>query len=88
MKEWADAEDFLKQAATKKGKLKKGGEPDVEATSKLILIDWQRGDLPYHHLPPGEVDAREAGSALPERLDEIKEEDFARAAGGDIWILE
>ena len=29
--------------AMKKGKLRKGGEPDLEATAKLILIDWQRG---------------------------------------------
>lgn len=40
---WEDAEDFIKKVAMKKGKLRKGGEPDMEATSKLILIDWQRG---------------------------------------------
>ena len=41
--EWTDADDFLKKLAAKMGKLKKGGEPDVDATAKLILIDWQRG---------------------------------------------
>ena len=40
---WEDAEDFLKKLATKMGKLKKGGEPDVDTTAKLVLIDWQRG---------------------------------------------
>jgi nuclear GTP-binding protein len=42
--------------AIKKGKLKKGGEPDVDATAKLILFDWQRGDIPFYNLPEGEVD--------------------------------
>jgi ribosome biogenesis GTPase A len=53
---WTDAEDFLNQVAIKKGKLKKGGEPDVDATAKLILFDWQRGDIPFYNLPEGEVD--------------------------------
>ena len=56
---WEDAEDFLKQLAIKKGKLKKGGEPDVEATAKLVLVDWQRGEIPFYNLPEGEVDKYE-----------------------------
>ena len=53
VKNWTDPEDFLKQVAIKKGRLKKGGEPDVMTTAKLILIDWQRGELPYFTLPEG-----------------------------------
>jgi nuclear GTP-binding protein len=51
VKSWEDTEDFLKQLAIKKGKLKKGGEPDILTTAKLVLIDWQRGELPYFTLP-------------------------------------
>lgn len=40
---WTDEEDFLKQLAVKKGKLRKGGEPDIVATAKIVLMDWQRG---------------------------------------------
>jgi hypothetical protein len=29
--------------AIKKGKLRKGAEPDVDATAKIVLVDWQRG---------------------------------------------
>jgi len=43
VEDWEDIEDFIKKVAIKKGKLRKGGEPDLEATSKLILIDWQKG---------------------------------------------
>jgi ribosome biogenesis GTPase A len=42
--------------AIKKGKLRKGGEPDVDATAKIILVNWQKGEIPYFHLPEGEVD--------------------------------
>lgn len=51
--QWEDSDDFLKQVAIKKGKLRKGGEPDVDATAKIILINWQRGDIPYFNLPEG-----------------------------------
>jgi nuclear GTP-binding protein len=35
------------------GKLKKGGEPDIDITAKMILVDWQRGEIPFYHLPEG-----------------------------------
>jgi ribosome biogenesis GTPase A len=38
-------------------------------TAKLVLIDWQRGELPYFTLPPNEVDQKlEDGN-----LDNVKE---------------
>lgn len=69
--DWEDSEDFIKKVAIKKGKLRKGGEPDQDATSKLILIDWQRGDLPYYNLPEGEEDKLE-GEKI--NIDQVKEE--------------
>lgn len=68
---WEDAEDFLKQVAIKKGKLRKGGEPDVDATAKIILIDWQRGEIPFFHLPEGEVDKFE--TKQEQTIDNVKE---------------
>ncbi|MBR9677308.1 GTPase [Candidatus Woesearchaeota archaeon] len=35
----------LEEIAIKKGKLKKGGEPDVDALSRMIIRDWQQGKL-------------------------------------------
>ena len=51
---WTDTEDFVKQCANKYGKLVKGGDPDYKATAKIILLDWQRGKIPYDVEPPKE----------------------------------
>ena len=45
--------DFLEQMAKKAGRLLKGGEPDVNAVAKMVLMDWQRGKLPYFVPPIG-----------------------------------
>lgn len=50
--EWEDAEAFLKQLCLKTGKLLKGGEPDFNNISKQIIVDWQRGNIPYFTQPP------------------------------------
>jgi len=50
--EWVDLEDFLTQIANRTGKLRKGAEPDLKAVSKMVLMDWQRGKIPYFALPP------------------------------------
>mgnify|MGYP002624979071 CR=1 FL=1 len=49
---WTDTEDFVKQCAKKYGKLVKGGEPDYKATAKIIILDWQKGKIPYFVEPP------------------------------------
>jgi len=53
---WVDHEDFVSQIAVNYGKLKKGGEPDTKTMAKIILMDWQRGRIPYFVVPPGMVD--------------------------------
>ena len=53
---WVDTEDFVKQCAKKYGKLVKGGDPDYKATAKIILLDWQRGKIPYYVEPPKQED--------------------------------
>ncbi|KAI9124360.1 hypothetical protein K1719_004282 [Acacia pycnantha] len=45
-------DDFLQKVATVRGKLKKGGIVDVEATARIILHDWNEGKIPYYSLPP------------------------------------
>jgi nuclear GTP-binding protein len=50
--EWEDAESFLKQLCLKTGKLLRGGEPDFNNISKQIIVDWQRGNIPYFTNPP------------------------------------
>ena len=50
--DWADDIEFITLVAHKKGKLLKGGEPDIKSTAKIILFEWQRGEIPYYNLPP------------------------------------
>ena len=47
---WKDTEDFVSQCAKNYGKLIKGGEPDLKATSKIILMDQRK--IPYFIEPP------------------------------------
>ncbi|XP_025899169.1 nucleolar GTP-binding protein 2 [Nothoprocta perdicaria] len=49
---WKDTEDFLEKLALRTGKLLKGGEPDVQTVSKMVLNDWQRGRIPFFVKPP------------------------------------
>jgi len=37
--------EFLEKLAIKRGRLLKGGEPDVEEMARIILRDWQRGKI-------------------------------------------
>ncbi|KFZ47517.1 Nucleolar GTP-binding protein 2, partial [Antrostomus carolinensis] len=49
---WNDTEDFLEKLASRTGKLLKGGEPDTQTVSKMVLNDWQRGRIPFFVKPP------------------------------------
>eukprot|EP00331_Platyophrya_macrostoma_P001886 CAMPEP_0176424676 /NCGR_PEP_ID=MMETSP0127-20121128/10965_1 /TAXON_ID=938130 /ORGANISM="Platyophrya macrostoma, Strain WH" /LENGTH=565 /DNA_ID=CAMNT_0017805751 /DNA_START=20 /DNA_END=1717 /DNA_ORIENTATION=+ len=67
--DWDNAEEFLEKFAIKNGKLLKGGEPDTQTAGRMILMDWQRGRIPYYTMPPGMKDEK------PERME--KEENGA-----------
>lgn len=32
--------------------ISQGGECDTKTTAKLVLMDWQRGEIPFYTLPP------------------------------------
>ncbi|KAJ3112355.1 Guanine nucleotide-binding protein-like 3 [Phlyctochytrium bullatum] len=48
----ANARDFLIQLCRKKGKLRKGGVPDLESAARNVIIDWNAGKIPYYTIPP------------------------------------
>ncbi|EIN14264.1 NGP1NT-domain-containing protein [Punctularia strigosozonata HHB-11173 SS5] len=61
-KTW-DAEVLLDKLARMKGRLLKGGEPDMDGVAKIILSDWVRGRIPFFVPPPErteELNLREA----------------------------
>lgn len=49
---WENGEEFLTKLATKMGKLRKQGEPDLEIAARIVLYDWQRGRIPFFQEPP------------------------------------
>lgn len=52
IKDWKDAEDFLVKLAIRYGKLLKGGEPNVGQVARMVLNNFQRGQIPYFVKPP------------------------------------
>ncbi|KAK9762760.1 nuclear GTP-binding protein nug1 [Basidiobolus ranarum] len=49
---FANANDFLIQLAQQRGKLKRGGIPDVTSAARSILNDWNIGKIPFYTVPP------------------------------------
>ncbi|PLW33506.1 hypothetical protein PCANC_16457 [Puccinia coronata f. sp. avenae] len=44
--------EFLIQVCRSRGRVKKGGIPDLEGCAKAILQDWNTGRIPYYTVPP------------------------------------
>lgn len=57
--EWKTTEDFLAKLAMKRGRMLKGGEPDIRSISQCIINDMQRGKLPWFVPPPQLEDEKE-----------------------------
>lgn len=70
---FAGTKDFLIAVARSRGRLKKGGIPDVPGAARSILRDWNAGRIPYYTVPPpipssstlASASAGKAGSAAP-----------------------
>jgi len=43
---------FLQNVATRRGRIGRGGVPDIEAAAQLVLNDWNIGRIPYYTVPP------------------------------------
>jgi len=54
IEKWEDSLDYLEQLALKMGKLIKGGDPNIDSISRLMIRDWQRGKIPYLVVPSRE----------------------------------
>ena len=61
---FADADDFLSQLANKRGRMLKGGQPDIEGIARIVLEDWNKGRIRYFTIPPTGDDLVEASTQL------------------------
>lgn len=50
--EFVDLQSFLVSIARKRGKLRRGGTPDLESAAKIVLYDWVTSKIPYFTQPP------------------------------------
>ena len=67
IKDWVNAEDFLVKLAIRYGKLLKGGEPNVGQVARMVLNNFQRGQLPYF-IKPSSTAAEEDGKSENEPM--------------------
>lgn len=47
-----DVQEFLLRVAYQKGRLARGGVPDLDGTARSVLHDWNTGKIKYHTEPP------------------------------------
>lgn len=59
---YSNTEEFLFYVAQVRGKLKKGGIPCTEETSRIVLQDWNEGRIPFFVSPPIEKDESNSSS--------------------------
>ncbi|XP_030898848.1 guanine nucleotide-binding protein-like 3 [Melopsittacus undulatus] len=50
--DFENTEEFLALLAQKRGMLKKGGVPDIENITKVLLCDWTGAKISYYSQPP------------------------------------
>jgi len=75
LSEWKDHIDFLEQLAKRSGRLGKGGEPDLNTVSKMVMNDWTRGKLPYFTPPPGCMMEPKPDGTEDDEVDDVVDEE-------------
>lgn len=50
--DWTSTREFLSRVAQRRGKLRRGGIPDVEVAAKLVVADVASGKIPFWVDPP------------------------------------
>ncbi|KAK9367868.1 P-loop containing nucleoside triphosphate hydrolase protein [Lipomyces kononenkoae] len=53
--------DFLVHVARKRGRIGKGGVPNLEAAAMSVVNDWRDGRIPRYTIPPAELPKTEIG---------------------------
>ncbi|KAF9348081.1 Guanine nucleotide-binding protein-like 3 [Mortierella sp. AD094] len=61
-----DVNDFLVHLARQRGKLKRGGIPDIFSAARSILNDWNSGKIPFYTIPPATQHTPTAAASMVE----------------------
>lgn len=78
-----EPETFLDKLARMKGRLLKGGEPDLESVSKILLSDWVRGRIPFFVPPPERSEDLNKAEAKKAKIEAAKGKGKAKAVEED-----
>ncbi|XP_062593565.1 guanine nucleotide-binding protein-like 3 homolog, partial [Saccostrea cucullata] len=78
--DFKDTSEFLSLLATRQGKLKKGGIPDINKAAKMVLQEWTCGKITYYTHPPEKQTTHISASIVQEmskefNIDEILQEE-------------
>ena len=68
-----DPDEVLDKLARMKGRLLKGGEPDLDGVAKILLSDWVRGKIPYFVPPPERPEEVNKAEEVKRKREEAKE---------------
>ncbi|GAB5373299.1 hypothetical protein AAMO2058_001739000, partial [Amorphochlora amoebiformis] len=74
-------DEFLYRVAGKRGKLGKGGVPDMPAAARCVLRDWNMGKIPFYTLVPNSASEYDQVDLLKEfsqefDLDKVNDENI------------
>jgi nuclear GTP-binding protein len=61
---FTSAESMLAHIATARGKLRKGGAPDITVAARIVLQDWNDGRIPFFTRPPSRGNEGEESAQL------------------------
>jgi len=62
--EYNNADEFISHVAHKRGKIKKGGVPNLIAAARTVLKDWTTGAIPYYTLPPAHATSEHEAKSI------------------------
>lgn len=72
---WRSSTHLLEIVAKNAGRLLKGGEPDIRSAAVMIIMDYQRGRLPYFVAPPElKSDEKIQSGVLIPGIEEVKQD--------------
>ncbi|XP_022302731.2 guanine nucleotide-binding protein-like 3 homolog [Crassostrea virginica] len=74
--DFKDTNEFLSLLATRQGKLKKGGVPDVNKAAKTVLQEWTCGKITYYTHPPEKQTTHVSASIVTEMSKEFNIDDI------------
>ncbi|KAH0951780.1 hypothetical protein HN011_006659 [Eciton burchellii] len=77
VQEFSTPDEFFAMKATRMGKFKKGGAPNMVAAARSIIEDWNSGKIRYYTVPPEEPVCHISSEIVNEVSKEFDIESFA-----------